>query len=96
MDPTYWSRAIQFQSSAFFGVFLAGHPELGATTLKKEIFNKNIYGNYLSLYLALKFRAKLRLKKFPYPFVNIEQFAPFFCSEIQSKIKAQNRFHILL
>ena len=74
MDPTYRSRAIQFQSSAFFGDFLAGHPELGATTLKQEIFNKNIYGNYLSLYLALKFRAKLGLKLFPYPVVKNKQF----------------------
>ena len=37
MDPTYRSRAIRFQSSAFFGDFLAGHPEFGATTLKQEV-----------------------------------------------------------
>ena len=36
MDLTYWNRAIQFLSSVFFGVFLAGHPEFGATTLKQE------------------------------------------------------------
>jgi hypothetical protein len=36
MDLTYWNRAIQFLSSVFFCVFLAGHPEFGATTLKQE------------------------------------------------------------
>ena len=62
-----WIRltgAVQFNFEVrrFFGDFLAGHPDLGATTLKQEIFNKNIYGNSLSLYFALKFRAKLGLK----------------------------------
>ena len=35
-----WIRltgAIRFQSSAFFGDFLAGHPEFGASTLKQEV-----------------------------------------------------------